>query len=1195
MNKLSLILPFLIFIQFKFVNGQNLFYKVDKSCKDLKWKLSDVYLNGSGGNRLFLGYKIEIKAKSGIYEYIADCVDESLIDNITCRFNYDPVCGCNGVTYENSCYAEHHGGILKYGNGECTGSEKVIFTIEDEFEIGEELIVNIWTNINGKYKLAKEYKINSPICESCQYKDSINLVKLYNSLSGINWTLKTNWLDSRIPIKNWYGITVNPKGCVDSIILQNNNLKGNLNNYRFLELQNLNLASNQIEGMIPDFDSLPMLKKLNLKMNKLDSFIPVFTKLDSLQLLDLSFNQLKGCIPQIYKSWCKPSIKKAIFTSNSQLPWQGNNDSFCLKPTMQINAPCDDGDNNTTSDEIDISCNCKGTSILSCRYKDSIELIKLYNSLNGPNWLNNTNWKVVGKPINKWYGIKLNSEGCVLSITLNNNNLNGQLPNLEFSKLEDLVLYSNKISGQIPFLNLKNLKQLYLSDNLLSGNIPYNYFPVIKEIRFFKNNLSGCFADSLYEYCKAFCEFDENPLLPWKGNFLKFCQDSLQIGAVCDDGDSTTIYDKIDSNCNCNGTINSCRYKDSLELIKFYNHFEGSNWTNKWDFKQSVDKWYGIRLGSNNCVIDIELNNNNLKGDIYNFEFKELQILDLSRNLLKSSIPNFDKLPNLIFLDLGFNQLSGEIPYFNKLPNLIGIHLNNNLLTGCYPDSLKSICKNKNNNFLNNPKLPWQGDIEKFCQDSAQIGAPCLDGDPKTLNDRINDDCSCGKHCTNTNRNLDTTICQGIFIYKNVTYFQNTLIRDSFQTSKGCDSIINIDLKFIPPTKTVLDTSICEGSSIVIAGKRYQSSMRDTIQFSSSLGCDSTIYLNIQAEALPVADVGLDQFIPCNQAFVTLKAASAGQGLSYLWKDSTGVIISTQDSVRIANAGLYILELKNKMGCSDLDSIYVSASDKPVIDIVSTIPPFCTGGSSGSISINQVTKGLTPYRYSLYQNNQAIITLPLGTVFNDLASGSYEVEVRDANNCLTRQTVILPDPDPATIQIYLDTSGLQNQKAGIPLLLQTSLFNKVQGRVSYTWTIDRKEICVTNCSSQLSHSFEKSAWVRVCSEDSQCSSCDSSYILIHEEKKTNDPDIITDESDGFKFKDLDDPTINGTELWIATRTGTIVYNRKNYQCCNNTDLWKGQNQDGSKLPTASYYYVFKIHYGTNKKDEIRKGTVTWIK
>ncbi len=411
----------------------------------------------------------------------------------------------------------------------------------------------------------------------------------------------------------------------------------------------------------------------------------------------------------------------------------------------------------------------------------------------------------------------------------------------------------------------------------------------------------------------------------------------------------------------------------------------------------------------------------------------------------------------------------------------------------------------------------------------------------------------------------------------------------------NCDTLFLLEIEELPPSKVYLDTSICEGSSIVIAGKTYQSSMRDTLKLSSSLGCDSTIYLNIRSEALPVADAGLDQFIPCDLAFVTLKAASAGQGLSYQWKDSTGVIISTQDSVRIGNAGLYILELQNKLGCSDLDSIYVSASDKPVIDKVSTIPPFCTGESSGSISINLVTKGLTPYRYSLYQNNQAIITLPLGTVFNDLASGSYEVEVRDANNCLSRQTVILPDPDPATLQVYLDTSGLQNQKAGIPLLLKSSLFNKVQGRVSYTWTIDGIDICITNCSSQLSHSFDKSAWVRVCAEDKQCSSCDSSYILIQEEKKTDDPDIITDESDGFKFKDLEDPTITGTELWIATRHGTIVYNQKNYQCCGNTDLWKGQNQEGSILPTASYYYVFKIHYGANKKDEIRKGTITWIR
>ena len=35
-----------------------------------------------------------------------NCIDESLIDvTSACIEIYDPVCGCNGITYPNSCYA----------------------------------------------------------------------------------------------------------------------------------------------------------------------------------------------------------------------------------------------------------------------------------------------------------------------------------------------------------------------------------------------------------------------------------------------------------------------------------------------------------------------------------------------------------------------------------------------------------------------------------------------------------------------------------------------------------------------------------------------------------------------------------------------------------------------------------------------------------------------------------------------------------------------------------------------------------------------------------------------------------------------------------------------------------------------------------------------------------------------------------
>lgn len=139
-------------------------------------------------------------------------------------------------------------------------------------------------------------------------------------------------------------------------------------------------------------------------------------------------------------------------------------------------------------------CTTKANSFSTCHTTDSLNLVQLYNATNGVNWTNVWN---LNNPINTWYGVKTNSENCVISIELQNNNLTGNIPEIigTFSHLQTLYLYNNNLSGGIPKTigALSMLEKLHLAENELTGNIPTEIQALnnLEQLNLYTNNLTG--------------------------------------------------------------------------------------------------------------------------------------------------------------------------------------------------------------------------------------------------------------------------------------------------------------------------------------------------------------------------------------------------------------------------------------------------------------------------------------------------------------------------------------------------------------------------------------------------------------------------------------------------------------------------------------------------------------------------------
>ncbi len=357
----------------------------------------------------------------------------------------------------------------------------------------------------------------------------------------------------------------------------------------------------------------------------------------------------------------------------------------------------------------------------------------------------------------------------------------------------------------------------------------------------------------------------------------------------------------------------------------------------------------------------------------------------------------------------------------------------------------------------------------------------------------------------------------------------------------------------------------------------------------------------------PIPEFSIDPIVGlrCDQSFtIEDRSRDNGNPLEYNWyfgEDATPQTSTEAGPFQVDYSSfgtkyivLSVVDPVNGCEVTEIFDIYAEPcceDIEPLIpNLVQATDPTCPNFGDGSLEV--AASGGSNSGYSFSINGSPFV---MGSEFNNLPDGTYQIDVVDSKGCEGSIDINLEDPDSIIVDAGIDS--IVDLGDMINLEGQIISDNGRDFDIVWTWNSDGTTVSCVNCLDPNVFPFGATEFTLTAIDEFGCTFSDRVTIDVDLDYPLYIPNIFSPNEDGINDRFTAYSGISVQEivlLRIFDRWGNQVYEERNFPHNDPTRGWDGSF--GSALAEQGVYsFIFEVQFIDNLPPRQYSGDITLIR